>query len=150
MQTFLPYPDFRASAACLDPQRLRKQRAEVVQLLTALDDPSDRNYNHPATKMWRGFRDALVDYGIAICLELMDRGEQDNTIEKIRRQRSTELGSVPYPKWLGRESFHASHRGNLMRKNPDWYRLFHWTDSPMLPYEWPVNHDPRLFRFQVK
>ena len=36
MQTFLPYPDFRQSAACLDYRRLGKQRVEGVQILKAI------------------------------------------------------------------------------------------------------------------
>lgn len=54
------------------------------------------------------------------------------------------------PPWLGRESFHASHRANLLRKDADWYSSFGWADSPLLPYEWPVNDDPRLFNFVRK
>ena len=36
MQTFLPYPDFAASAAALDTRRLGKQRVEALQVLRAL------------------------------------------------------------------------------------------------------------------
>jgi hypothetical protein len=32
MQTFLPYPDFARSAACLDYRRLGKQRVECLQI----------------------------------------------------------------------------------------------------------------------
>lgn len=149
MQTFLPNPNFRVSAAQLDPQRLRKQRAEVVQLLAALDDRTDRIHNHPACRMWRGFRDALVAYGLAVCDELVERGEQDNTREKILAERSCEheptQETVPMPSWLGSEAFHSSHRGNLLRKDPSWYSVFGWKDSPLLPYVWPTNYDPRLF-----
>jgi hypothetical protein len=36
MQTFLPYPNFAQSAACLDNKRLGKQRVEVLKILNAL------------------------------------------------------------------------------------------------------------------
>lgn len=36
MQTFLPYPDFKKSAQCLDYQRLGKQRLECKQILQTL------------------------------------------------------------------------------------------------------------------
>lgn len=39
MQTFLPYPDFRATAKVLDRQRLGKQRVETKQILLALERP---------------------------------------------------------------------------------------------------------------
>ena len=37
MQTFLPFPDFVASARSLDRLRLGKQRVETLQILNALD-----------------------------------------------------------------------------------------------------------------
>ena len=43
------------------------------------------------------------------------------------------------PPWLGTESLHASHRSNLLRKDPDWYGRFGWTEPPDLPYIWPVS-----------
>ena len=36
MQTFLPYPDFKKSASCLDYKRLGKQRVEGLQILNAI------------------------------------------------------------------------------------------------------------------
>jgi hypothetical protein len=42
------------------------------------------------------------------------------------------------PPWLGNESFHASHRSNLLRKNPAWYSKFGWSESDNLEYVWPV------------
>jgi hypothetical protein len=42
-----------------------------------------------------------------------------------------------YPPWLGNESFHASHRSNLLRKDFDYYSQFKWTEPTTLPYIWP-------------
>jgi len=36
MQTFLPFPDFKKSASCLDYKRLGKQRVEGLQILNAI------------------------------------------------------------------------------------------------------------------
>ena len=33
---------------------------------------------------------------------------------------------------------HASHRSNLLRKEPAHYTQFGWTEPPDLPYVWPV------------
>ena len=60
MQTFLPYPDDRASAADLDDRRLGKQRVETLQILRALTWRTYGWQNHPAVRMWRGFVPALV------------------------------------------------------------------------------------------
>ena len=66
MQTFLPYPDFKQSAACLDYRRLGKQRVEGVQILKAIlgekslnDKPYKGWLNHPATLMWKPYPIAL-------------------------------------------------------------------------------------------
>lgn len=47
MQTFLPYPNFTASAATLDDRRLNKQVVEAWQILTGRVP----NRNHPACLM---------------------------------------------------------------------------------------------------
>ena len=67
MQTFLPSPDFAASAAALDPRRLGKQRVEALQILRALTQGGSAWRNHPAVLMWKGYEEALVAYGVAVC-----------------------------------------------------------------------------------
>ncbi|TMR24154.1 hypothetical protein ETD86_05390 [Nonomuraea turkmeniaca] len=59
MQTFLPYPDFAASAAVLDPLRLDKQRVEALQILRALTVSEYGWRHHPVVKMWAGYEAAL-------------------------------------------------------------------------------------------
>ena len=51
MQTFLPYPDFTASAAALDPRRLGKQRVEALQVLRGLTVAGYGWRHHPAVRM---------------------------------------------------------------------------------------------------
>ena len=41
------------------------------------------------------------------------------------------------PPWFGDEAFHRSHRSNLLRKEPQWYGQFGWTEPADLAYEWP-------------
>ena len=126
MQTFLPYPDFSESAKVLDRQRLGKQRVETIQILKALTLPSYGWSRHPATLMWRGHVPALVQYGLAICAEWKRRGYVDNCAPQIAAfQPDGEISPLP-PKWLGDPSFHASHRSNLLRKDPQHYSQFAW------------------------
>lgn len=149
MQTFLPYPDFAQSAACLDNKRLGKQRVECLQILKALSDPTYGWQNHPAVKMWRGRDCALWSYAMAVCREWLQRGYRDNTQAKIselhfaccadqRHHRTYNRVTTP-PPWLGNACFHASHRSNLLRKDPVWYGQFDWTEPNDLPYVWPVS-----------
>ena len=142
MQTFLPYPVFKDSASCLDRQRLGKQRVEAVQLLRATLLPGSGWASHPAARMWRGYHEMLVIYSRAVCREWIRRGYRDgcmalvdDVLEEADRPWRTD---PPSPPWLGDRAFHASHRSNLLRKDPDWYGRFGWSEPPTLPYVWPV------------
>lgn len=67
VQTFLPFPSFDASAAVLDVRRLGKQRVEAVQVRRGLVVPGYGWRRHPAVRMWAGYEEALVRYGLQIC-----------------------------------------------------------------------------------
>lgn len=144
MQTFLPLPDYQASAEVLDNKRLGKQRVETLQILKALlAEHENTKYgwqNHPATRMWRGHAMALANYGIIMCVEWMSRGFQDscsNKIGDIRLKIAKYEFNVPPPYWFGDEAFHDSHKSNLLRKLPSHYSQFGWEVSDALPYVWP-------------
>lgn len=147
MQTFLPYPDFTKSAKVLDTRRLGKQRVECLQLLQTLTGLKIFNghvchykpkgwVNHPAAKMWRGYEGALVDYALAVCDEWLNRGYKDTCLDKIMLL-ACDI-PIKYPPWIGRQDIHASHRSNLLRKDPLHYSQFYWAEPNNLPYVWPV------------
>ena len=139
MNTFLPVPDFVLSAGYLDDVRLGKQRVEVFQIVRSLDGVTAGWRNHPAVRMWRGYEAALLDYGQAMCAEWIRRGNADTVADKLRAHNRPDDGRMP--PWLGDEMVHASHRSNLIRKDPLWYRAFGWTDPDDLAYVWPVPKD---------
>jgi len=130
LQTFLPYPDFKASAECLDYQRLGCQRKEVVQILNR-DFP-----HHPAVKMWQGHEYALIAYGLCVIQEWEARGYKNNIslIPFMKRFKDTSMAD---PHWMGDTAFHDSHKSNLLRKFPEYYNRYGWTVSDDLPYVWP-------------
>lgn len=134
LQTFLPYDDFRKSAAVLDYRRLGKQRVECLQILNTLTGKSDGWKNHPAVRMWRGFECALAIYAKDVIDEWVRRGYR-NTIDL---SWTNELRSSLLPPWFGDKEFHASHRSNLLRKDAVHYGQFGWKESADLPYVWPV------------
>lgn len=143
MQTFLPLPDFRESARVLDDKRLGKQRVEVLQILRALDGVGKPWSQHPAVRMWRGHEPALIQYGLRICFEWMGRGFQDTVCLKLKDMQITQAARersavLQMPRWMGNEKMHASHRSNLLRKNPTHYGQFGWTEPRDLPYHWPT------------
>ncbi|MEA3190611.1 MAG: hypothetical protein QOD77_1193 [Thermoplasmata archaeon] len=139
MQTFLPYPDFRQSAQVLDRQRLGKQRLEALHLLRILRGVHEPKgwRNHPALRMWRGHENALAEYGIAVCKEWIRRGYLDTRLPLFEALLDP-AAARDRPAWLGDPAFHASHRSNLLRKDPLWYGRFGWTEGPEMPYRWPA------------
>lgn len=135
MQTFLPYPDFVKSLQCLDNKRLGKQRVEALQILNTLSGKSNGWKNHPAVRMWRGYERALEYYKNLAIDQWIRRGFNNSMPETYEFESKQEF---VWPNWRGYEEFHASHRSNLLRKDPIWYGQFGWTEPDNLPYIWPV------------
>ena len=132
MQTFLPYEDFRKSMEVLDWRRLGKQRVEAHQILNVLLDRTDTKgwRNHPITRMWGGYAEALQMY-YNICLdEWIKRGYNNN----MKHEDIT--NDIVFPDWLGNKKFHSSHRANLLRKDYDYYSQFKWEENIDNPYAW--------------
>lgn len=133
MQTFLPYADFYKSAQSLDRQRLGKQRVECLQIYQALTGKSTGWINHPATRMWKGYTDALAMY-MEACIKTWKAKGFKNTIEIPAYNPECQM-----PPWLGDEKFHLSHQSNLIRKWEGFYRDKFGDNVPSdLPYVWPV------------
>jgi hypothetical protein len=139
MQTFLPYPDFRESSVCLDMKRLGKQRVEVLQLLNSFHKPNYKGWkNHPAREMWRGYENALACYGMIVCEVWQERGYKDTCWGKINVYYDKSKPTI-MPPWFGMHDLHISHKSNLIRKNPTYYKEL-WPDIPdNIEYVWPVN-----------
>lgn len=135
MQTFLPYADFKKSAACLDNKRLNKQilEAKTIYDIVIENRTSGGWTSHPAVNMWRGYPEALALYFNA-CLDEWKRRGKHHSYENIP---IADEKNIKMPPWLGNERLHSSHRSNLLRKD-EWYDQFGWNESWYLPYYWPV------------
>ncbi len=146
MQTFLPYPDYAASAKVLDYKRLGQQRVECMQIYKSLFIKFDGITNkpvagwsrHPAVKMWRGHEGALLAYATMICQEWIDRGYQDKLKPYFMERAIAHMDTLDAPPWFGDPAFHASHRSKLLRKDLGYYSKFGWSEDGTLPYVWPV------------
>ncbi|WP_433792437.1 MSMEG_6728 family protein [Actinoplanes sp. CA-252034] len=155
MQTFLPFPGFLDSARVLDPKRLGKQRVEAIQVLRGLIQPGYGWRHHPAVKMWHGYEEGLVRYGLDMCAVWVAGGNADTcatTLVTDLRAR-TDLTEVrdqaalaatgDLPPWLGDPDLHRSHRSALIRKDAAFYRPVFGPDVPDdLPYVWPPSDRP--------
>ncbi|KJY20851.1 MULTISPECIES: MSMEG_6728 family protein [Streptomyces] len=151
MQTFLPFPSFRASAAVLDARRLGKQRVEALQVLRGLIVPDYGWRRHPAVRMWTGYEEALVRYGLDVCRAWTAEGRADTcAVTLVQDFRAWLPGAEPrtqrqladdgdLPPWLGAPDFHRSHQSALVRKDPDFYRPHFPEVADDLPYVWPAS-----------
>ncbi len=139
MQTFLPYEDFPMCASRLDPTRLGNQFYREGLTLLRGGWP-----NHPAARMWMGHRWWLACYLDACGRELRVRGfDYPEHLLEVRKAKTRFAGREwKRPWWLGDPYLHASHRSNLLRKDPHWYGQWGWTEPDNLPYMWPDPDDP--------
>ncbi|MGW5051583.1 MSMEG_6728 family protein [Actinokineospora sp. NPDC004072] len=149
MQTFLPYADFAATARVLDTRRLGKQRVEAIQVLRGLTVPGYGWRRHPAVRMWAGYEEALVRYGLEICAVWRAAGHADTCADTLRADLKRAKGvdevrgqwelcaAGAVPPWLGDAALHLSHQSALVRKAPDHYRPLFPDVPPDLPYVWP-------------
>jgi hypothetical protein len=155
MQTFLPFADFLASARALDPKRLGKQRVEAIQVLRGLVRPGYGWRHHPAVKMWHGYEEGLVRYGLDMCAVWTAEGNADTCaatlVTDLRatidiagvREQSALAAAGDLPPWLGDADLHLSHRSALIRKDAAFYRPVFGPDVPDdLPYVWPSSDRP--------
>jgi hypothetical protein len=149
VQTFLPYPDFQASAEALDDRRLGKQRVEALQVVRALTRPTYGWKHHPAVVMWRGHEEALGSYALTVCREWCRRSFADTCASTILDDLAAAGVRTPprgqdelrragaLPPWLGDDAFHRSHRSALLRKDPTWYAERFGDVPDDLAYVWP-------------
>ncbi|MEU1053215.1 MSMEG_6728 family protein [Streptomyces sp. NPDC005876] len=154
MQTFLPHPGFHESALVLDRRRLGKQRVEALQVLRGLTVPGYGWRRHPAVRMWTGYEEALVRYGLEICRVWRDLGHQDSVAASLVagladlhpgapvRDQAELARAGELPPWLGDDAFHVSHRSALVRKDPDTYAPLFPGVPDDLPYLWPASDRP--------
>jgi hypothetical protein len=146
VNTFLPWPDITRTAKSLDNKRLGKQRVEALQILRANLGLTSGWRNHPAAVMWRGHEGYLYMYTNAMCIEWRQRGYEDNVQARLQEiYAEHDLQGWDPPWWWGNDEIHKSHRSNLKRKDPVWYRFRVRQD---LPYKWPT--PDRLFRVVIK
>lgn len=137
MQTFVPSEVFSECARVLDMRRLGKQRVETLQILNAMVSGGGKGWvNHPATKMWGSNIHGLIAYGVSICDEWIKRGYKDTCRDKILNIAQADYEDLPV--WWGDERVHSSHRANLLRKMPEHYSQYGWTEDPETPYFWPM------------
>lgn len=145
MQIFLPYADFKKSLKTLDNKRLGKQRVETYQIISAITrrpkldgNPYKGWLNHPCTVMWKNHLPALKQYLNYSIMEWIERGFKNTMEFEISNEE------IVVPNFVGNEKFHSSHRANLLKKEPEFYYQYGWTENPQDPYVW-MDKDGRWY-----
>ena len=138
MQIFLPFADMTKSLQTLDNKRLGKQRVETYQIISAitrrpkLDGTPYKGWlNHPCTVMWKNYVPALQNYLNLSIVEWINRG-----FKNTMKLEQIENDNIVLPPFIGNERFHSSHRANLLKKEPEFYSKYGWTENPEDPYVW--------------
>lgn len=138
MQIFLPYEDMTKSLQTLDNKRLGKQRVETYQIISAitrrpkLDGTPYKGWlNHPCTVMWKDYVPALQNYLNLSITEWINRG-----FKNTMKTEQIDYDKIVLPPFIGNERFHSSHRANLLKKEPEFYSRYNWTENPEDPYVW--------------
>lgn len=139
MQTFLISKDVKETAKALDYRRLGKQRREAVQIARALLGMTEGYKNHAATRMWRGYESYLVKvYLKAMMDEWASRGYSNAKTEEDYEILIQHVGDdLTEPEWFT-EEFFTSHKSNLVRKKPEFYRDKFPNVREDLEYVWPA------------
>ena len=143
MQIFL-ISSFEETAHILDYRRLGKQRVEAKQIIETLYKLNSGLSKiawskHPAVLMWEGYTKSLAKYGMILCKEWTSRGYKDSLFPWFYENYINDQTEERLPKWFGDERVFLSHKSNLIRKFPEYYRKF-WPYLPdNLPYYWPVS-----------
>lgn len=134
MMTFIVIGDFILNAQLLDNARLAKQRVEACQIIDAIIKGTGWK-NHPITKAWANYLDALKYYTNCIIIEFIRRGGKNN----IPLYDIPDTITVPW--WFTWDKLHQSHRAMLYRKDPFYYYDKFTIDSEYLSYGyiWPTD-----------
>ena len=140
MQTFITDFNMTQNAKNLDNKRCGKQRVECCQILKCLLIEESRWKCHPAVKMWKGYERFLTrKYLKAIITEWSLRGfNGEKCYDHFRRFSEIVIDKeLIQPYWFT-EDFIESHRSNLIRKFPEYYKPLFPNTKENLPYIWPI------------
>ena len=119
----IPFADFNKCAKCFDSRTLTRQCIAILRLLRhyyknrfydyhrSRHNLSQEEINSDAS-LWRNYQQILVEYGMVLAQERLNRGFNDAFLLHIAAFK-TDIPSYR-PKWLGWELLHQSHRSALL------------------------------------
>ena len=139
MMTWLPYPSYEDSLACLSHEDLYKQQIDIIATIEYLLQ-SDESLLPPdysvdpvdwikLAKMWQGYELQLIEYGLqtvevlsAVAKQNINHNPYYNQLWHYLRVSKTEVSAINKPNWWGDVIIHNCHKSQLCLHNPDFYR----------------------------
>lgn len=106
---FVPYHSFKQCAECLETPDLRTAQIRAIRIIRYLND-SNACCNFVAEN-WRGYRQALIRYGIYMAEEYVSRGFSSSALDYLKplvRRREWNK-----PNWVYDENEWMRHRSHL-------------------------------------
>lgn len=134
----IPYPDFAKSAEVYAPTtkiEAVKSAEQVLNVLHQLDPPFVVNayWDLPAVQAWRGHELSLCNFALMLCEQLGDVDKISFFEEQLHNATD---GSMEPPAWMKMEEVNLSHRSELIRQSPYFYKKL-WPETPTdLPLIW--------------
>lgn len=119
MNTFVPCgADYYQGGMLLDMRRLGKQLVEVQQIHMALTTGEPAHIlHHPATQMWAGLENALLQYGFAMFVVFDERTQRSHKSGAYCAKNWSPVATLP--DWL--PDLAKLHQTKLYRKDPAHY-----------------------------
>ena len=143
-QIFLSSSNFKLSSQCLDNRRLNKNMTEAKQVHTQNKYGYGGQGNLAPYRMWKGYENALVEYGIFMYMEWVNRlynGSRGGVeTHKAGEYFMSELelirmptNYIEQPSWISNEEIFSSYRSALLYKDFEYYSRFGWTEERAIP-----------------
>ena len=110
--------------------RLRRFFGRIIKSPSRFTDTFAREW------IARGFNDSLEKQFEEVIKRLTNRSSILTQSTYIEGNFIGGDPKIEAPWWLGYDKLHRSHRSNLVRKDPSYYRAY-FTESGDLPYYWP-------------
>lgn len=124
MQIFVPYPSPLQCAVSLwnDQSRFNKQIIECHQILDAIDGVVKGWFNHPVTKMYKPYREWLINYSLCFeeYIKFRKCGIKVSRLNAIRYSIKADSIKPPFLT----DDFCDQHKRRLFTKAPDKYPQF--------------------------
>jgi hypothetical protein len=134
----LPYADFTESAAVYSPTTKIEAVDSAEYIINILHQhyPNfvvNSHWDMPGIQAWKGHEMSLCNFALMMCEQLGDTSKMPFFEEQLHAATD---GSMDPPGWMKIQEINISHRSELIRCNPYYYKKY-WPECPVdIPLIW--------------